>query len=220
MVLRPGSKVCITTVSSGPGKSTLPSRVAWPFLVPSKSKAPQQAISLAPWLASGVMVLPGRHRWWSGPARPPARAPRPTTVTANQLRPTAGSSRRSPPGAAKGRRAWSCVLPRTVGVRSRRLAGLGGGAGACCPGPIACPDVLGGGHIGQRDRLERPEAGLGAGPPRTCQAVGSSAGVIRRAWSLLPGLPHPAQAGLGPVGLPSGRLVAGNPEGPGAWDKD
>src|SRR4029450_2972116 len=52
------------------------------------------------------------------------------------------------------------------------------------------------------------------------QAVGSSAGIIRRAWSLLPGLPHPAQAGLGPVGLPSGRLVAGNPEGPGAWDKD
>src|SRR4030095_1986640 len=52
------------------------------------------------------------------------------------------------------------------------------------------------------------------------QAVGSSAGIIRRAWSLLPGLPHPAQAGLGPVGLPSGRLVAGNPEGPGAGDED
>src|SRR4029450_2244329 len=51
-------------------------------------------------------------------------------------------------------------------------------------------------------------------------AVASSAGIIRRAWSLLPGLPHPAQAGLGPVGLPSGRLVAGNPERPGAWDED
>jgi hypothetical protein len=34
------------------------------FFVPSKSKAPQQAISLAPWLPSGIMrLLPGRHRW-------------------------------------------------------------------------------------------------------------------------------------------------------------
>jgi hypothetical protein len=46
-------------------------------------------------------------------------------------------------------------------VRSRRLARLGGGARACCTNPMACPDVLGGGHIGQRDRLERPETRLG-----------------------------------------------------------
>ena len=60
--------------------------------------------------------------------------------------------------------------------------------------------------------VSREAARLGRrGPPRTCQAVGSSAGVSHRAWSLLPGLSHPAQAGLGPVGLPSGRLVAGNP---------
>ena len=55
----------------------------------------------------------------AGGAGPPdgyrQRAPRPTTAAANQLRPTAGSNRRSPPRAAKGRRAWSCVLPRTVG---------------------------------------------------------------------------------------------------------
>ena len=85
MVLRPGSKIRTTTVSSRRGEVHTPFSCRLPFLVPSKSKAPQQAISLAPWLASGVMVLPGRHRWWSGPARPPARAPGPTTVTANQL---------------------------------------------------------------------------------------------------------------------------------------
>jgi hypothetical protein len=33
------------------------------FLVPSKCNAPQQAISLAPWLPSGIMRLPGQHRW-------------------------------------------------------------------------------------------------------------------------------------------------------------
>jgi len=62
VVLRPGSKIRITTVSSPRGKSTL-TFLLWLFSVPSKSKAPQQAISLAPWLPSGIMRLPGQHRW-------------------------------------------------------------------------------------------------------------------------------------------------------------
>jgi hypothetical protein len=64
MVLRPGSKIRTTTVSSRRGGVHAHlSLVALPFSVPSKSKAPQQAISLAPWLPSEIMRLPGRHRW-------------------------------------------------------------------------------------------------------------------------------------------------------------
>src|SRR4029453_14352543 len=74
-------------------------------------------------------------------------------------------------------------------------------------------------------------------PPRREVIAGSKGASRSHSWSVISNRrfttgfyrtscprPKPTQPSekhaLGPVGLPSGRLVAGNPEGPGAWDKD
>ena len=131
------------------------------FSVPSKSKAPQQAIS-------PVAVAAERNHAAAGAA--------PLVERARQMASTRAraNDRNSEPDQADGRfrqvitsrsrQGPSCLVMRPSQddrVRSRRFAGFGGGAGACCPGPIGCPDVLGGGDVGQRDRVERPEARLG-----------------------------------------------------------
>jgi hypothetical protein len=191
MVLRPGSKIRTTTVSSRRGEVHAPlSLVARPspyHRSPRHHSRPSR--SRRGWRAASCGCRGGT----AGGAGPPdgnrQRAPRPTTTAANQLRPTARPGRRSPPGAVKSSVPPDGLLPRAVGCAHVASPGFGGGAGACCTDPIVCPDVLGGGDIGQRDRVERPEAGLGQVRRGRAQAVGSSAGVIRRAWSLLPAFP-------------------------------
>jgi hypothetical protein len=80
----------------------------------------------------------------------------------------AGSSAPSPgcsssslcqPGRAPGRgqRLWPTSM---VGVCSRRLTRLGGGAWACFADPVAGPGVLGGADVRERDRLECLETRL------------------------------------------------------------
>jgi hypothetical protein len=169
------------------------SLVALPFPVPSKSKAPQQAISLAPWLPSGIMRLPGRHRWWSGPARWPTvnarQGQRPQQRTRSGRLPVqAGDHLQAPPRAAVPGHA---VLPRTVGCAHVAWPGsevaLGPAARTREFARMFSAVVTSASATG----CSAPKPALGQVRRGRAQAVGSSAGVIRRAWSLLPGLPHP-----------------------------
>ena len=108
MVLRPGSKIRTTTVSSRPGKSTLPfsCRMALPRTIEVQG-------TTAGHLARAVAGE--RNHGAAGAAPLVERARQMATVNARQGQgPSArtssgrraGSGRRSPPGAAKGRRAW------------------------------------------------------------------------------------------------------------------
>jgi hypothetical protein len=177
MVLRPAASSaqprCPVQPAGGSSRSPFSCLVA--FFVPSKSKAPQQAISLAPWLPSGIMRLPGRHRWWSGPARPPARASRPTTTAANRsgrLPVQAGDHLQAPPRAAVpghasfAGRLGALTLPR----RARRWR----------RGLLHGPDSLPGCSRRWSHRPARPAQGPGSPP------WGRSAADVPKRWALAP----------------------------------
>jgi hypothetical protein len=161
MVLRPGSKIRTTTVSSQRGEVHAPlSLVARPSPYhrsprhhsrPSRSCRGCRAASC------------GCRGGTAGGAGPPDRqharqGQRPQQRTSSGRLPVqAGDHLPEPPRAAVP---GDASFPGRLGAltslrRVRRWRWV------CCTDPIVCPDVLGGGDIGQRDRVERPEAGLG-----------------------------------------------------------
>src|SRR6266545_2628891 len=111
VVVRPGSKIRRTTVSSrrqgGSPRSPFSYRIALLRTIEIQgTTAGHLARAVAPernHAAAGAAPLVERARQMAYRQR----APGSKTAAANQIRPTAGSGRRSPPGAAKGRPAWS-----------------------------------------------------------------------------------------------------------------
>ena len=172
MVLRPAARSAQPRCPAHGRVHAPPSLVAWPSPYHRKSKAPQQASRSRRGCRAASCGCRGGTAGGAGPpdGQHARQGQRPQQRTSfGRLPVQAGDHLQAPPRAAVP---GDASFPGRLGCAHVASPGFGGGAGACCPDPIVCPDVLGGGDIGQRDRVERPEAGLGAGPPRTCPSGG------------------------------------------------
>jgi hypothetical protein len=172
MVLRPGSKVCITTVSSRPGKSTLPfsCRMALPRTIEVQgTTAGHLARAVAGERnhgAAGAAPLVERARQTASTrARANDRNSEPAQADGRFKQAITSRSRQAPPCLVMrpSQDGWGAVMSLR---RARRWRwGL-------LPGPDSLPGCSRRWSHRPRDRVERPEAGLGAGPPRTCPSGG------------------------------------------------
>src|SRR5512132_1995053 len=156
VVVRPGSKIRRTTVSSrrqgGSPRSPFSYRIALLRTIEIQgTTAGHLARAVAAerhHAAAGAAPLVERARQMASTrAKAKDRSSEPDQADCRFKQAITSRRRQGPP----------CLVMRPSQhgwMRSRRLARLGGGARACCTNPMACPDVLGGGHIGQRDRLE------------------------------------------------------------------